>query len=193
MIEINLIPEEERKKVRRVRVAKPRAAIPGLDMVLSIILLVIAAGTLFFMNRGATSQLNSLEEKINISIKELKDLEREKNLVENIQQRQNELSKWVSLVQDLNKNRAFAVHIMDELNRLKPDYMWFVSFEENAGNFKIEGKTFSNLIISSFMVRLRESSYFTAIQLQEMTERKEKDQEIMGFVIIGKAVRSSGG
>jgi Tfp pilus assembly protein PilN len=193
MIEVNLIPEEERKKVRRVRVARPKIGIPGLDMFLSILLLLIAAGALFFMNRGATQEIKSLDDKITAARKELRELEKEKKLVEDIQQRQNELTKWVSLVQDLNKDRSLAIHIMDELNRLKPDYMWFVSFEENSGNFKIEGKTFSNLIISNFMVHLRESPYFTNIQLQEITERKERDQEVMGFTVIGKLITSSGG
>ena len=193
MIEVNLIPEEERKKVRRVRGARPKIEIPGLDMFLSITLLLIAAGALFFMNRGATQEIKSLDDKITAARKELRELEKEKKLVEDIQQRQNELTKWVSLVQDLNKDRALAIHIMDELNRLKPDYMWFVSFEENNGNFKIEGKTFSNLIISNFMVRLRESPYFTNIQLQEITERTERDQEVMGFIVIGKLITSSGG
>ncbi len=193
MIEVNLIPEEERKKIRRVRVVRPKIGIPGLDMFLSIALLLIAAGALFFMNRGTTLQINSLDDKITAARKELRELEKEKKLVEDIQQRQNELTKWVSLVQDLNKDRALAVHIMDELNRLKPDYMWFVSFEENSGNFKIEGKTFSNLIISNFMVRLRESPYFTNIQLQEVTERRERDQDVMGFTVTGKLITSSGG
>jgi type IV pilus assembly protein PilN len=193
MIEVNLIPDEERKKVRRVRVARPRIGIPGLDMFLSVILLLAAAGALFFINRGKTSQINSLDDKITAARQELRELEKEKKLVEDIQQRQNELTRWVSLVQDLNKDRALTFHIMDELNRLKPDYMWFVSFEENAGNFKIEGKTFSNLIISNFMVRLRESPYFTNIQLQEITERRERDQDVMGFIVIGKLITSSGG
>lgn len=193
MIEVNLIPDEERKKVRRVRVARPRIGIPGLDMFLSVILLLAAAGALFFINRGKTSQINSLDDKITAARQELRELEKEKKLVEDIQQRQNELTRWVSLVQDLNKDRALTFHIMDELNRLKPDYMWFVSFEENAGNFKIEGKTFSNLIISNFMVRLRESPYFTNIQLQEITERREMDQDVMGFIVIGKLITSSGG
>lgn len=193
MIEINLIPAEERKKVRRARVARPRVAIPGLDMMLSIILLLVAAGALFFMNKSATSELNSLENKINTSKIELKELEREKNIVENIQQRQGELSKWITLVQDLNKGRSLVVHIMDELNRFKPDYMWFVSFEESGGNFRLEGRTFSNLIISNFMVRLRESPYFSIIKLQEVTERREGDQQLMGFIITGRITIGSGG
>lgn len=193
MIEVNLIPEEERKKVRRVRVARPKIGIPGLDMFLSIILLLAVVGALFLWNRAKNSEINSLDDKITAARQELRELEKEKKLVEDIQQRQNELTRWVSLVQDLNKDRALTFHIMDELNRLKPDYMWFVSFEENAGNFKIEGKTFSNLIISNFMVRLRESPYFTNIQLQEITERREKDQDVMGFIVIGKLITSSGG
>lgn len=193
MIEVNLIPEEERKKVRRVRVARPKIGIPGLDMFLSIILLLAVVGALFLWNRAKNSEINSLDDKITAARQELRELEKEKKLVEDIQQRQNELTRWVSLVQDLNKDRALTFHIMDELNRLKPDYMWFVSFEENAGNFKIEGKTFSNLIISNFMVRLRESPYFTNIQLQEITERRERDQDVMGFIVIGKLITSSGG
>ncbi|MCK4225440.1 PilN domain-containing protein [candidate division WOR-3 bacterium] len=193
MIEINLIPEEERKKIKKVRFKRPTIAIPGLDMILSILLLLAAVGTLFFMNKGTTTKIIDFEDKIESSRKELKQLEKEKQIVENLQNRQKELSRWVSLVQDLNKGRSLTTHVMEEINRLKPDYMWLVSFEENEGNFKIEGKTFSNLIISSFMVHLRESQYFSDIRLQEVSEKKEKDQRVMGFTVSGRIVSGSGG
>lgn len=193
MIEINLIPEEERKKIKKVRFKRPTIAIPGLDMILSILLLLAAVGTLFLMNKGATTKISDFEDKIESSRKELKQLEKEKQIVENLQNRQKELSRWVSLVQDLNKGRSLTTHVMEEINRLKPDYMWLVSFEENEGNFKIEGKTFSNLIISSFMVHLRESQYFSDIRLQEVSEKKEKDQRVMGFTVSGRIVSGSGG
>jgi len=193
MIEINLIPEEERKKIKKVRFKRPTIAIPGLDMILSILLLLAAVGTLFFMNKGATTKISDFEDKIESSKKELKQLEKEKQIVENLQNRQQELSRWISLVQDLNKGRSLTTHVMDEINLLKPDYMWLVSFEENEGNFKIEGKTFSNLIISSFMVYLRESQYFSDIRLQEVSEKKEKDQRVMGFTVSGRIISGSGG
>ncbi|MCK4420257.1 PilN domain-containing protein [candidate division WOR-3 bacterium] len=183
MIKINLIPEEERKRIKRKKLKRPVIRVPGLDLIISILLIIASAFSIFIISKTSTKRLVTLEDKITEAQKELKILEREKQIVESIQERQKELSKWVSLVQDLNKNRSLTVHLMDEINRLKPDYMWLVLFEERGKSIRIEGKTFSNLIISKFMVRLKESPYFTDIQLKEIKESKEKDQDIMGFVI----------
>lgn len=186
MIKINLIPEEERKKVKKIKFKMPSISVPGFDLILSIIFLVVAVVGILFLNNKKSNELASKKEQISTAQEKLKKLQKEKKIVENIQQRQQRLTKWINLVKDLNEGRALPVHIFNELNRIKPDYMWFNSFEESQSNFRLTGKTFSNLIISNFMVNLRQSSYFSNISLVEVNESKEKEQSIMGFTLTGK-------
>ncbi len=193
MIRINLIPEEERKKVKRARIKKPVIRIPGIDLIISILVLLGLGAALFFFNRAAEKSLSTLENNIKTSQEELRKLQKERQIVENIEKRQQELKRWISLVQDLNKGRSLQVHVMGEINKLKPDYMWFTSYEETSGNFKLNGSTFSNLIISNFMVRLKESPYFTDIRLEEVNEKTEKEHSILVFTLTGKVLTNTGG
>jgi Tfp pilus assembly protein PilN len=112
-------------------------------------------------------------------------------MVEDIERQQKELKEWVGLVQNLNRGRALYFHIMDELNKLKPDYMWLTLFEENGQDFKLNGKAFSNYMISNFMDRLNGSSYFSNVKLDEIKETQEKEYFVIGFQLSGKI--NSGG
>lgn len=185
MIKINLVPEEQRKKVREVKFKKPTLHIPKFDMILAVLLLFLAIGAVAWLNFSKDRELKKLNKDIAEAQQQLKELEKERKMVEDIERQQKELKEWVSLVQNLNEGRALYFHVMDELNKLKPEYMWLVVFEENNHNFKLNGKTFSNYMISNFMDRLNGSSYFNNVKLDEIKETEEKEHSVIGFQLSG--------
>jgi type IV pilus assembly protein PilN len=186
MIKVNLVPEEQRKKVREKKFTKPTFRIPKIDMILSVIFLgaviVIFAG--WYLRQKAT--LKNLDESIATAKQELAALEKERKMVEDLENRQRELKEWVTLVQNLNKGRSLHFHVMDELNKLKPEYMWFIQFDETNLSFELNGKTFSNYMISNFMDKLNASSYFSGVSLKEIRETEEKEHSVIGFQLSGK-------
>ena len=185
MIKVNLVPEEQRKKVREVKFKKPSLRIPKFDMILAVLLLGASIAGVFFLNFQKDLKLKKLNNDIAQAQQQLKELEKERKMVEDIERQQAELKEWVSLVQSLNEGRALHFHVMDELNKLKPEYMWLVLFEENNQSFKLNGKTFSNYMISNFMDRLNASSYFTNVKLDEIKETEEKEHSVIGFQLSG--------
>ncbi len=185
MIKVNLVPEEQRKKVKEVKFRKPTLRIPKLDMIFSILLLFLSIGLVAWLNFSKDRELRRLNNNIAEAQQQLKELEKERKMVEDIERQQKELKEWVVLVQNLNEGRALYFHVMDELNKLKPDYMWLVLFEENGRNFKLNGKTFSNYMISNFMDRLNSSSYFNNVKLDEIRESEEKEHSVIGFQLSG--------
>lgn len=186
MIKVNLVPEEQRKKVREVKFKKPTLRIPKLDMIFAILLLLGSIGVVAWLNFSKDAALRKLNNDIAEAQRQLKELEKERKMVEDIERQQKELKEWVSLVQDLNKGRSLHFHVMDELNKLKPEYMWLVLFEETNQNFKLNGKTFSNYMISNFMDKLNSSSYFTTVKLVEISETEEKEHSVIGFQLSGR-------
>jgi len=185
MIKVNLVPEEQRKKVREVRLKKPSLRIPKFDMIFSVLLLGAAIAGVFFLNFQRDLKLKKLDRDIAEAQRQLKELEKERKMVEDIERQQTELKEWVSLVQNLNEGRALHFHVMDELNKLKPEYMWLVLFEESNQSFKLNGKTFSNYMISNFMDNLNASPYFKNVKLDEIKETEEKEHSVIGFQLSG--------
>ena len=139
MIKVNLVPEEQRKKTKEVKFRKPTLHIPKLDMIIAVLVSAVVIGWVFAWNFKLDKNLNTLNNKIAEAQKQLKELEKERKMVEDIERQQKELKEWVGLVQNLNQGRALYFHIMDELNKLKPDYMWLTLFEENGQKFKLNG------------------------------------------------------
>ncbi len=185
MIKVNLVPEEQRKKVREVKFKKPSLRIPKFDMIFSVLLLGAAIAGVFFLNFQKDLKLKKLDSDIANAQRQLKELEKERKMVEDIERQQAELKEWVSLVQSLNEGRALHFHVMDELNKLKPEYMWLISFEESNQSFKLNGKTFSNYMISNFLDRLNASPYFTNVKLDEIKETEEKEHSVIAFQLSG--------
>jgi Tfp pilus assembly protein PilN len=185
MIKVNLVPEDQRKKVREVKFKKPALRIPKLDMIASVIFLLAVIVGFFIWNLTQKKTLRDYNEKIVKAEQQLRELEKEKKMVEDLENRQRELKEWITLVQNLNKGRSLHFHVMDELNKLKPEYMWITLFEENNQKFKLDGKTFSNYMISNFMDRLSSSSYFSGIKLDEIKETEEKEYSVVGFQLSG--------
>jgi hypothetical protein len=64
--------------------------------------------------------------------------------------------------------------------------MWFVEFNETNLGFDLNGKTFSNYMISNFMDKLNASSYFDNVSLKEIRETEEKEHSVIGFQLSGK-------
>jgi len=185
MIKVNLIPEEQRKKVREVKFKRPTLRIPKLDMIFSVLLLFFSIGLVAWLNFSKDRELQKLDKEIAKAQQQLKELEKERKMVEDIERQQAELKEWVSLVQNLNEGRALYFHVLDELNKLKPEYMWLILFEESNKSFKLNGKTFSNYMISNFMDKLNSSSYFNGVKLDEIKEAEEKEHSVIGFQLSG--------
>ncbi len=185
MIKVNLIPEEQRKKVREVKFKRPTLRIPKLDMIFSVLLLFFSIGLVAWLNLSKDRELQKLDKEVAEAQQQLKELEKERKMVEDIERQQAELKEWVSLVQSLNEGRALYFHVLDELNKLKPEYMWLILFEESNKNFKLNGKTFSNYMISNFMDKLNSSSYFNGVKLDEIKETEEREHSVIGFQLSG--------
>ncbi|MCD6399738.1 PilN domain-containing protein [candidate division WOR-3 bacterium] len=184
MIRINLIPKEERKKVRVKRARGPkRVGVMGLDLIISFVIFILAIGVLFFMNSSYTKNIEKLNRDIVTARKELKKLQKEVAVVKNIERKKAELNVLVNIVKGLNSNRSLMVHMMDEINRRLPDYVWLRKVTDKGNSVSLKGYTFSNLIVSDLMIRLEKSVYFSNVKLNELKNSLVEGHSVMEFSI----------
>ena len=191
MIKINLIPKEELKKRKAKRaIGKKKMALPtGIDVYgsLGFAVLVIIRAFIVHVKQGST--IRKLNKDIASLQSEYNRLKKEVDFVHELDKKKSELEKWIKVVQKLNAHRSLRAHLLDEINRLIPNYLWLNSLtEKKKGEIVITGTTFSNLIVADFVNRLNTSPYLSDIVLVELKRSTIAGHEVMDFTITGKLV-----
>ena len=177
MININLLSER--------KLAKGKAAAPsstptlklegmgsGSNLLLIGILLVGAAAAAgwWWLLQKETVQW---QERIVQADQELKRLEDVLKKTEEFEKQKALLTRKIGLITDLKKQQAVPVHILDQISRTLPDFLWLDSLNANGGHITLSGKATTYTAVSNFYAGLNESGYFSDVALGRTFEVPE--------------------
>jgi len=190
MIRINLLPEEEKKKAAK-KLPKVKVPIPSFRIRIPfrpttflvgfvVIVILIAFIVIWVRQNGEMRKLTKEIDQMNTI---LKSLQKEVNLVKDLENKQRDLQRRLDVIKGLSENRFLRVKILDELASSLPEYVWLTSFEDKIPNFKIEGMSFSNLTVADFMNRLEDSEYLTDVDLTTLKKISFGGQDVMQFTL----------
>ena len=179
MVRINLLP---------VRVSKKKEA--GKQQ-LAIIAAVLVAGLLANWAWGASraSDLKAREAKLARTRDDIAQLERIIGEVKNIKDAQQELQKKLDVLDKLKQGRTGPVRMLDELATVMPRQLWLSKLDEKAGQVTFAGTAVSIDDVSEFMSRLKQSKYFTKVELKKTTAVKGtgRSERLVNFEITATA------
>ncbi len=190
MIRINLLPEEEKKKAAK-KLPKVKVPIPSFRIRIPfrpttflvgfvVIVILIAFIVIWVRQNGEMRKLTKEIDQMNTI---LKSLQKEVNLVKDLENKQRDLQRRLDVIKGLSENRFLRVKILDDLASSLPEYVWLTSFEDKIPNFKIEGMSFSNLTVADFMNRLEDSEYLTDVDLTTLKKISFSGQDVMQFTL----------
>lgn len=187
MIRINLLPREDTPKTRNL-------ALPRVSSFAPLVLVVIALGGMTVMSIYQNQKISTLEQTIADEEAESRRLAPEIAKIKRLDQQRQDLNQRLDVITNLDRDRYFRVHLLDELNRALPENLWLVRFENGTGDtYAIEGVTFSNFLVSDFLQNLADSPYYAGVNL-EVAERGDiKDVEVVRFKLQAQAVRAPSG
>ncbi len=195
MIQINLIRD---RRVEKVAGAKPAGAgfsLPRLPfnvgILASVLGVVIILVVIVLTMISQKAQISSLESKIKGYNEELTKLSGPKRLVDDYLQKQAAVSTKLNEISSIDKNRFYTVTLLDQLSHAMPDYLWLISMKDEKELISLEGMTFSNLIVADFMDRLKESGYFTNVELAQTAKAESEGRELVKFSITSKYSETS--
>ena len=176
MIRINLLPKEE-KAPRQVSFSFKAG-----DMVIPVLLLVatglVIGGMALSQYARATSLARSIAEVDEQSRALAPQIER----VNRLAQERAELDLRLGIINKLEKGRTQSVRLMDELARCVPDHLWLATAAQDGGTtMRLEGVTFSNLVVSDFMTRLERSPMFANVELNGADRGTVESRDIVKF------------
>jgi type IV pilus assembly protein PilN len=181
MIRINLLKPET--KDLRESVAAPgvieEAAKKGPNIgSLIFLVLIIALGAFFFVQKKAFDRENALlakarQEKSQLTYVEAK-LEEQRKARESLNQK-------ITLIESLNAQRDLAPRLMDELSRRLPDWVWLTEVTYDAKGIQIKGRALSNNLIADYISALEASPQIMNVNLIASTQRTSKNDQFLEF------------
>lgn len=172
MIRINLLPVRQIKK--RI---KSRNEVIGLLVGFFLILLLLVAVSYnqsqnIAAVKGNIIRLQQEKDKYTSILKQIKDVERTKKILE---QKQN-------VIKELQVNSQIPVRILDEVTRLTPSSrIWLNSLALKAGTLVISGIALDNETIAQYMLGYMQSTFFTKAELANSSMTDVGGQKLKSF------------
>ena len=169
MIKINLLAEKKQPKPDRA----PKIEMGGGQNVLlvGIILLgVVVSGVWWW---SSSNKLESWQVKHVEADRELNRLEDIRKKGEEYKTRKAELARKIDLITTLKKQQAVPVHILDQVSKNLPEFLWLESMSVNSNKITISGKATSYNAVTNFYNNLSDSGYFAGVSLGRVFEVQE--------------------
>ncbi|MBN2704864.1 MAG: PilN domain-containing protein [Deltaproteobacteria bacterium] len=173
MIKINLLPfriERRREFIRK------QLSI----LALSLILALAVMGILYFQIQTKISRTRATLTKTNQQIKDLEPIVKK---IEFYKKQKEDLGKKIAVIIELDRNRPAPVVILADLNRQRPEKLWFISLKENSGVLSLSGVAIDNETIVSFLENLKLSPLLKKAELELLRARKFEGFELKEFTI----------
>ncbi len=156
MIEINLLPHRE---ARRVADLRQTAGVLALG-------LVLVFGVTAMVDRAQDAAL----EKAGATIRQLEtDIARykpEQDKVQAFKAKRIQLEDKIDVIRGLDRARSGPVRIMDELSRNTPERLWLTSLSTEGTQITVEGDSLDTSVVADFLRSLNASPFFTEVDLE---------------------------
>ncbi len=183
MIRINLLPREE-------IVTRRAFNIPHLGNFAPLALVVVALVTCGAVHQLQAKHIKNLQQTVAEEEAETRRLAPEIAKIKRLNTQRRDLNDRLDVITDLDQDRYFRVHLIDELNRSLPDNMWLTRFEESGnGSFTVEGVTFSNFLVSDFLQNITNSPWFSTVNLLVAEKGEIGDVRVIKFKAQARATQ----
>lgn len=171
MIKINLLAE--RKAAKAKAPAALKLEMGGSQNVLLVGILMIGVLVAAGWSWARTSELNRVRHEKVLAEAELKRLEEVRKKAEAFKKQKELLERKINLITELKKKQAVPVHILDQVSRNLPDFMWLDSMTATSNAVNIVGKATTYNAVSNLYDNLRASGQFVDVVLGKTNEIPE--------------------
>lgn len=174
MIKINLLAERKPAKAKGGGAGVRVEAGPGggPTVLLSAILLlgIAVAGGWWWME---SRELKKWTDKVNDAERELVRLQDVRKKGDIFKRQKELLERKIQLITELKKKQSVPVHILDQISKNLPEFLWLDSMEATQNQISISGKATTYNAVSNFYDNLSSSGFFTGVDLGKTSEAPE--------------------
>ena len=155
MIEINLLPHREAKRVADLRE----------NVAVLMLGLVVIAGVAVFMNGQVKGDIETARKAVQKMETEIARYKPQEAQVAVFKAKKSELEDKLDVIDGLDAARTGPVRVLEQIALHTPERLWLTSLSTNAGHMKLKGNSLDNGVVADFLRGLNTSNYFVNVDL----------------------------
>jgi type IV pilus assembly protein PilN len=119
-----------------------------------------------------SSTIKELDTQIAAAEKRKAELDAIRKQVEEFERKKNLLEQQIQLIDRLKLQQADAVHMLDEISKALPDFVWLDNVTQAGNNLRFQGRSNGIPAIANFIENLEKSGWFgKQVNLVSSTEQ----------------------
>jgi type IV pilus assembly protein PilN len=181
MMRINLLAPERATKKK----TGGGPSMPSAGALQSYLLLALFAGGAAVLCAGLwwlqSNKLADLDTRIAADQKRQRELQAIKQQVDEFQRKKAVLENKVAVIEMLRTAQKSPVHMLDEISKSLPDYVWLSQMDETRGAVRFQGQSNSLAAVADFISSLQTSGWFPTVELVSSREQNA----LVNFILQG--------
>jgi Tfp pilus assembly protein PilN len=131
---------------------------------------VVIAGGWWWM---VDNELKTWQQRHEEADRELERLAEIREKGERYKRQKELLARKINLITELKKQQAVPVHILDQISKNLPEFLWLDSMSAKQNQISISGKATTYTAVSNFYENLSGSGYFSDVNMGRVFEVPE--------------------
>ena len=172
MIKVNLLGAERPTKKTKQKKAASAPSAPGavqayLFLALFVGGAVVLCAALYWYQ---SSKLQRLDADIAAAQQRQRELQAIKVQVDALEAKRATFQRKVDLIERLKADQSGPVHLVDEISKALPDFVWLTAMDQTGDNVKLMGQGNGLTSVADFISALQRSGWFPAVDLVSSTQ-----------------------
>ena len=197
MIEINLLPGSTKKRGGKPKLARRSSAgggarpkMPEFDRTKAAVIAgwVIGLGLVAWLHLGMTSRLDTLRTDHEAAVRDSTRFAMLRAQADSLVARENEISQKLQVIQEIDSGRYIWPHILDEVSRALPPYIWINTLSETSGtdglpSVTIDGRAGNYFALGRYIEDLEASPFLRQVRLASSSQVQVEGRTVLTFAV----------
>lgn len=171
MIKVNLLPVKKKKK------SKPLPTFLISTILVTLAAVVILGYLVYFFN----SRVSARQAQVIQNEQKIQELKEKIKSVEDYENRKAVFQQRIGIIEQLGKNKAIPVKILNEISALLPEGVWLTSMDVSGLDINLGCTAYSNTDVVNYVNNLKNSSFLTEVYLQESVQAQISGMSAYNF------------
>jgi type IV pilus assembly protein PilN len=167
MIRINLLAPERAVKKKKAAAGAPGAAQPYVFLIGFAGVTLAACAFLYFLQERTLKQLDA---DIAAAEQRQRELQAIKVQVDALEQKRATFQRKVDLIEQLKAQQSAPVHMLDEISKALPDFVWLTGLDQTGAQLRFAGQSNGLTAAADFIAALERSGWFPQVDLVSSQE-----------------------